>query len=106
MASRPHSSCCGWATLAPISRIPRPCARSCGAWRSSACWPYSSSLCDQEGDPPVTLDGQVSIVTGAGRGIGREIAIAQARAGAKVALLARSADQLDQTAHAIAEAGG
>ncbi len=52
------------------------------------------------------LTGQVALVTGAGRGLGRAIAEALAEAGAQVALVARSADQLEQTAAAIAEAGG
>jgi NAD(P)-dependent dehydrogenase (short-subunit alcohol dehydrogenase family) len=47
------------------------------------------------------LVGQATIVTGAGRGIGRAIAEELARAGAHVALVARSADELDQVAHAI-----
>ncbi len=37
------------------------------------------------------LNGTVAVVTGAGRGIGREIALHQARSGAKVAVLARTA---------------
>jgi NAD(P)-dependent dehydrogenase (short-subunit alcohol dehydrogenase family) len=52
------------------------------------------------------LAGQVAIVTGAGRGIGREIALAQAREGARVALVARSEAQLDEVAAAIAAQGG
>ena len=52
------------------------------------------------------LANEVSVVTGAGRGIGREIALEHAREGAKVALLARSAGQIEETAAAIAAAGG
>ncbi len=40
------------------------------------------------------LDGQVAVVTGAGRGLGRAAVRALAQAGADVALLARSAEEL------------
>ena len=52
------------------------------------------------------LDGRVALVTGAGRGIGRAVALALAEAGAAVACVARSRDQVDAVAAAIAEAGG
>lgn len=45
-------------------------------------------------------------MTGAGRGIGRAIARALAAAGAEVAVLSRSADQVAETATVITSAGG
>jgi 3-oxoacyl-[acyl-carrier protein] reductase len=54
----------------------------------------------------VDLSGKTAIVTGASRGIGKEIALALAANGAKVACVARSADKLKETADAIAAAGG
>jgi len=46
------------------------------------------------------------LVTGASRGIGREIALASSEAGASVALVARSESQLEQVASAIREKDG
>ncbi len=47
----------------------------------------------------------VALVTGAGRGIGREIALALAREGCPVAVVARSSDQVEATAAAVASLG-
>lgn len=47
------------------------------------------------------LSGKTVLVTGAGRGIGRQVAIAFAREGMRVALLARSRDQIEAVAREI-----
>lgn len=52
------------------------------------------------------LRNKISVVTGAGRGIGREIALQQARNGAAVALLARTAREIEETADLIGREGG
>jgi NAD(P)-dependent dehydrogenase (short-subunit alcohol dehydrogenase family) len=51
------------------------------------------------------LTGRNAFVTGASRGIGRAIAVAFAEAGADVALVARGADGLTETAEAISAVG-
>ncbi len=52
------------------------------------------------------LQDRVALVTGASQGIGRAIALALARAGASVALAARSEDKLRSVAEQIRAAGG
>jgi NAD(P)-dependent dehydrogenase (short-subunit alcohol dehydrogenase family) len=52
------------------------------------------------------LKGKVVIVTGAGRGLGRSMAVGFAEAGADVVLAARTMDQLEETAEMVKAAGG
>jgi NADP-dependent 3-hydroxy acid dehydrogenase YdfG len=61
-------------------------------------------LGDQE--MPKALEGLTAVVTGASSGIGEATALALAKEGAKVALLARRKDRLDQLAKKIASHGG
>jgi len=51
------------------------------------------------------LDNRVAIITGAGRGIGKAMALAYAREGAKLALAARTRAQLAQTAQEVEACG-
>jgi NAD(P)-dependent dehydrogenase (short-subunit alcohol dehydrogenase family) len=54
----------------------------------------------------VDLRGHVVLVTGGGRGVGRLLARTLAEAGAAVALIARSSDELATTVEQIQDAGG
>src|SRR5438552_242926 len=49
----------------------------------------------------VTIENQNAVVTGAGRGIGRAIAIELGKLGAKVVIAARSRSELEETAQII-----
>ncbi|MCW2553935.1 MAG: dehydrogenase, short-chain alcohol dehydrogenase like protein [Mycobacterium sp.] len=51
------------------------------------------------------LDGQVAVVTGAGRGLGAAMALAFAEAGADVVIAARTQSQLDEVAEQIGGTG-
>ena len=57
-------------------------------------------------DREMRLDGQVALVTGGGRGIGRAIALALSLAGAAVAVCARTSSQLAETVQLIERQGG
>ena len=52
------------------------------------------------------LKGKIAIVTGAGKGIGREAALAVAAKGATVAAVARTQADLDETVKMIEDNGG
>lgn len=52
------------------------------------------------------VEGKVVLVTGSGRGIGRETALLFAREGARVVVSARSSDQVAEVVEEIADAGG
>ena len=47
------------------------------------------------------LDGKVAVVTGAGRGLGQQMALALAEAGADVVCAARTREQIEATAEAV-----
>lgn len=51
------------------------------------------------------LDNKVAIVTGAGRGLGKQIALSLAYAGANLCVVARTRSQLEETAHEIESFG-
>ncbi|MEO6884832.1 MAG: SDR family oxidoreductase [Jatrophihabitantaceae bacterium] len=51
------------------------------------------------------VDGQVAVITGAGRGIGAAAALALAEAGADVVISARTAEQLQETASRVQALG-
>ena len=61
----------------------------------------SASICFN----PFSLDGRNAVVTGGGRGIGRACAQVLARAGARVAVVSRTATQLEETVELIRAAG-
>jgi NAD(P)-dependent dehydrogenase (short-subunit alcohol dehydrogenase family) len=52
------------------------------------------------------LDGRTALVTGAGRGMGRSIALALAAAGAQTWLVSRTRSELEEVAAEIDYAGG
>jgi NAD(P)-dependent dehydrogenase (short-subunit alcohol dehydrogenase family) len=61
-------------------------------------------LMNTTSNPP--LASQVAVITGAGRGIGRAIAVTLAELGARTVLCGRSREALEQTSNAIQDSGG
>jgi NAD(P)-dependent dehydrogenase (short-subunit alcohol dehydrogenase family) len=54
----------------------------------------------------IDLTGRTAVITGGSRGLGKAMAHALAEAGARIALVARDVQRLEEVRHAIAEAGG
>jgi len=61
---------------------------------------------ETSGEIHVDLDDQVAVVTGASRGIGRAIAVALAKNGARIACIGRDTSALEETVNAVKSAGG
>src|SRR6185437_5626956 len=57
-------------------------------------------------DMPGEFSGKVVVITGGSRGIGREIAVDFARAGAQTVIVSSSADHLAAAGKTVAAAGG
>jgi NAD(P)-dependent dehydrogenase (short-subunit alcohol dehydrogenase family) len=60
----------------------------------------------QMGESPFRLDGRLALVTGAGRGIGRAVALALADSGAELLLNSRTPSELEAVAAEITGNGG
>jgi NAD(P)-dependent dehydrogenase (short-subunit alcohol dehydrogenase family) len=52
------------------------------------------------------LNGRVAVITGASKGLGKAMALSLAAEGARIALVSRSLEQLNEVGRAVKEAGG
>ncbi len=52
------------------------------------------------------LDGRAALITGASKGLGKAMAVALGAAGARIALVSRNLEQLNEVGRAVKEAGG
>jgi NAD(P)-dependent dehydrogenase (short-subunit alcohol dehydrogenase family) len=52
------------------------------------------------------LDGKVALITGASKGLGKAMAVALSAAGARIALVSRSVEKLNEVGRAVKQAGG
>src|SRR6478735_7413728 len=82
--------CVGGAALAPRARMPTTRDRPGGQMTS----------------PTADLTGQVAVITGAGRGIGRALGSRLAAEGVKVGLVARTGAEVDSLRDEIVASGG
>ena len=89
----------------PAARLRPPCRGTVrgaiGTLFSAAFSPRPTTLTRSQ-----DLAGRTALVTGAGRGIGRATALALAATGARVVLVGRNAERLDETAGQVADRGG
>jgi len=54
---------------------------------------------------PTTLENKIALITGGSRGLGREMALAFARAGADIIIASRKLDSCEQVAHEVEKLG-
>jgi NAD(P)-dependent dehydrogenase (short-subunit alcohol dehydrogenase family) len=52
------------------------------------------------------LDGKVALITGASKGLGKAMAVSLGAAGARIALVSRSVEKLNEAGRAVQDAGG